>query len=183
MRHRPMRREDRDKDYEYVGLQRGQLYDIGNHLPLVYRNITDVVNEYIRIPEERLVRPTKNRTAGVICFILNNRIVWFNHLADDLTDKRHWMYYDAKRGRFIGLSRIMQYAEEMLVYHPTVYNENLMVYKVIKEKQELEYMYQYDLEKISTIFKCTYKKSTMFNVPVEEIIRDMKNDTDRIFRN
>jgi hypothetical protein len=29
-----MRREDRDKDYEYVGLQRGQLYDIGNHLPL-----------------------------------------------------------------------------------------------------------------------------------------------------
>ena len=92
------------------------------------------------------------------------------------------MYYDAKRGRFIGLSRIMQYAEEMLVYHPTVYNENLMVYKVIKEKQELEYMYQYDLEKISTIFKCTYKKSTMFNVPVEEIIRDMKNDTDRIFK-
>ena len=182
MRHRPMRREDRDKDYEYVGLQRGQLYDIGNHLPLVYRNITDVVNEYIRIPEERLVRPTKNRTAGVICFILNNRVLWYNHLADDLTDKRHWMYYDTKRGRFIGLSRIMQYAEEMLVYHPTVYNENLMVYKVIKEKQELEYMYQYDLEKISTIFKCTYKKSTMFNVPVEEIIRDMKNDTDRIFK-
>ena len=58
-----------------------------------------------------------------------------------------------------------------------------MVYKVIKEKQELEYMYQYDLEILSTIFKVTYKKSTMFNVPVEEIIRDMKNDTDRIFEN